>query len=146
MEPARCSGSLWILGTCLLLLLLRWTAEWREAELLQFRSYPLVGAMHPHAAQSDLLPFLFHRQWGQCLCMRVRGQFPSHAPASGLQGPASGFHGIAFASQFQPGRIAPEPVGPPPRAVPVVGSIITRRTYVSGNTLQQVEILAAPAQ
>ena len=43
---------------------------------------PPVGAMPPHAGQG--------------------GQFPSHAPANGLQGPASGSHGIAVVSQSQP--------------------------------------------
>ena len=58
----------------LLLVFLRWQAELRESELLQFLFYLLVGAMFPHALQlSRLLPFLLLRQWGLHPRMRFRG-------------------------------------------------------------------------
>ena len=100
---------------------------------------PPVGAMLPHAGQGGQIPSHAPPVGAMLLHAGQGGQIPSHAPASGLQGPASGSHGIAFVSQSRSVWIPPPPAGPPPRAVPAVDSTITRRTFASVNTLQQVE-------
>ena len=85
---------------------------------------PLVGAMPPHAGQSKV---------------------SSYIPASGLQGPASGSHGVARLIQPQPVWVPPEPAGPPPprQASEVVDLTVTRRGIVSGETYQQAKALSA---
>ena len=104
---------------------------------------PPVGATPPHAVQGGKVPSHVPPVGAKPPHAGQWGHVPSHAFAGGLQGPPSGSRGLACVSQPPPGWAPPVPAGPPPprQAPDVVDLTVTRRTFVSGDTLQHAKAL-----